>query len=67
MVAPDGVLSMGQIEQASYANEWLVLNYNCYIEILETIFMCTKKRLDSFKYIHLQIVFTNHTYFYVYI
>ena len=37
VVAPDRVLSMGQIEQTMCANKWLMLNCDCYKAILETI------------------------------
>ena len=35
VVAPNRVLSMGQIEQTLYANKWLLFNCDCYIAILE--------------------------------
>ena len=37
VVAPDVILRMGQIEQTKCANKWLMLNWDCYIAILETI------------------------------
>ena len=45
VVAPDRVLSMGQIEPTVCANKWLMLNYDCYIAILETIKLYVKKEL----------------------
>ena len=37
VVAPDRVLSIDQIEQSMCVNELLMLKYDCYIAILETI------------------------------
>ena len=37
MVAPDRVLSMGQMFNKMCAKEWLMLNCDCHIAILETI------------------------------
>ena len=37
LVVPERVSSMGQIEQTMNVNKWLMLNYDCYIAILETI------------------------------
>ena len=35
--APGRVISMGQTEQTMRANKWLMLNWDCYLAILETI------------------------------
>ena len=45
VVAPDRVLSMGQIKQTICAHKWLMLNCDCYIAILETI--CLQKRAQA--------------------
>ena len=37
VVAPDRVISQGQIEQTMCENKWLMLNCDCYIAMLETI------------------------------
>ena len=37
VVAPDRILSLGQIEQTICVNSWLMLNCDCYIAILQTI------------------------------
>ena len=37
VVAPDRILSMGQIKKNMCANKWMMLNCDCYIAILETI------------------------------
>ena len=49
VVVPDRVLSRGQIEQTMCANKWLISNCDCYIAILETIYLCAKKSWGSFK------------------
>ena len=50
MVAPDKVLSMGQIERTICANKWLMLTFDCYNAILEMILLCAKRiSLGSFK------------------
>ena len=37
VVAPDRVLSMGQIEQTMYANKLLMSNCDCFIDLLQII------------------------------
>ena len=39
---------MGQIEQITCATNWLMLNCDCYIAIVETIDLCVKKSSRSF-------------------
>ena len=41
------VLSIGQIEQTMCVNKILMLNCDCYIVILENIYLCTKKSSNS--------------------
>ena len=43
VVVPDRVIFMGEIEQTPCVNKWLMLNCDCYIEILETMKLCEKK------------------------
>ena len=49
VVVLERVLSIGQIEQPMCVNKWLMLNCDCYITILETIYLCAKKRSGLFK------------------
>ena len=37
VVAPNRVLSIGQIEPTMCANKWVMSNCDCYIAILETM------------------------------
>ena len=47
VVAPDRVLSMGQIEQTMHANKWLMLNSDCCIAIIWNHLTSCKKRAQA--------------------
>ena len=49
VVPSDRVLSMGQIERTICTNKWLIINCDCYIAIVETIYLYAKKSSGLFQ------------------